>query len=87
VPGLGGVVERVDVEVAWGGCGEVGEVNVDESMLREVNFLREPTPCSIKESFLLPASFPSPPAAWVVSLVGVFTLLCEDVGAGTLVGR
>ena len=96
---LGGVVESPPEGVedaAWGGVGGVGEANVDESMLREVNFLSEPTPCSMKESFLLPISFPSapppppPPAAavWcVATLEGVVTPLCEDVGTGTLVGR
>lgn len=75
------------MEVEWKGWGEEGEVNVDESMLSDVNFLSEPTPCSIKESFLLPVSFPSPPPMLVASLVGVLTLLCDAVGAGTLVGR
>jgi hypothetical protein len=85
VPALGGVVESPE-EVEWEGWGEVGEVNVDESMFREVNFLNEPTPCSIREGFLPPASLPSPMLC-VVSLEGVLIPLCAEVGAGTLVGR
>ena len=68
-------------------CGEVlRALNVDESMLSEVNFLREPTPCSMNESFLL-ASFESVvELVWweAMSLVGVPS---GTVGVGTLVGR
>lgn len=70
----------------------LSEVKVDDSMLREVNFLSEPTPCSMNDRGLLALESEAEDEEedeedwdrewwWGWCLVGV------TEGAGTLVGR